>query len=120
MGRGGRIRTPGSLPERESCIRTLIVSRGWQHSWEHNVRRPDVYVSSGQALGGVRTASMAPAMPPAVKWVANPTGFFSDDMVVLWSCTGLQARLRVFRRPFPLPKSRGMGLPSHVKSGGVR
>ena len=28
---------------------------------------------------------MAPATPPAVKWVANPTVFFSDDMTVLWS-----------------------------------
>jgi len=50
MRRGGRIRTPGSLPERESCIRTLIVSRGWQHSWEHNVRRPDVYVFWGTGV----------------------------------------------------------------------
>ena len=28
---------------------------------------------------------MAPATPPAVKWVANPTVFFSDDIAVLWS-----------------------------------
>ena len=25
-------------------------------------------------------------MPPAVRWVANPTGLFSDDMVKLWLC----------------------------------
>ena len=53
----------------------------------------DVWVF-GEAEGsqGVRTASMAPAMPPAVKWVANPTGFFSDGMV------GLQSRWRGLTR----------------------
>lgn len=25
------------------------------------------------------TASIAPAMPPAVSWIAKPTGFFASD-----------------------------------------
>ena len=33
-------------------------------------------------------------MPPAVMWVANPTGFFSDAMVVLWAYKGLWEGLR--------------------------
>ena len=39
MGQRGQRRTPGNLPERESCIRTLIVSRGWQHNWKHSDHR---------------------------------------------------------------------------------
>ena len=28
-----RVHTPGALPDLESCIRTLMVSSGWQHNW---------------------------------------------------------------------------------------
>lgn len=53
MERRGRIRTPGSLPERESCIRTLIVSRGWQHNYVGAYRASnqttDIYVFGSDA-----------------------------------------------------------------------
>ena len=39
---------------------------------KHDQRR-----GSQESLRKIRTASIAPAIPPAVNWVANPTGFFS-------------------------------------------
>ena len=55
-----------------------MVSRGWQQSW--GARRGEVQRGSlcYDEDGTVRTASMAPAVPPAMSWVANPTGFLSE------------------------------------------
>lgn len=61
--------TPGVRPDFESCIRTLIVSRGWHASYAH-----DEHTTPDKAGEG-HTASHAPAIPPAVMWTANPTGF---------------------------------------------
>ena len=68
------IHTPGACPDLESCIRTLIVSRGWQHSYKRS------QLANGRPYRRyLLTASHAPAIPPAVICVANPTGFLSPD-----------------------------------------
>ena len=72
-------------------------------------RRTSMFLGVTQ---GIRTASMAPAMPPAVMWVANPTGFFSGGMVVRWSCkSGLRGRpgFQGVVPPSMTYKSRGQG-----------
>ena len=80
-------------------MRTLMVSSGWQH----NCNAAWVEKPAWRYAQGRRTASIAPAMPPAVMWVPKPTGLLSGDARDIFTKdtefgTGLSDYSRVSRR----------------------